>query len=72
MVVSAPVGEAEQWVSIEGSVTLAVDGAYELAERLAFRYYAGEPEKLAVLNDWRTAELVRIVISPERVSRYTI
>ncbi|MDN3494767.1 pyridoxamine 5'-phosphate oxidase family protein [Planococcus sp. APC 4015] len=70
IVVTAPVGEPEQWVSLEGSVTLTTEGAYELAERLALRYYAGEPEKLAVLDDWRAAELVRIVIAPERVSRY--
>ncbi|MFB9645492.1 pyridoxamine 5'-phosphate oxidase family protein [Microbacterium terregens] len=72
IVVAAPLGEAEQWVSLEGSVTLTTEGAYELAERLTLRYYAGEPAKLAVLDDWRAAELVRIVFSPERVSRYAV
>lgn len=72
IVVAAPLGEPEQWVSLEGSVTLTTEGAYDLAERLALRYYAGEPEKLAVLDDWRAAELVRIVFSPERVSRYAV
>ena len=65
IVVSAPVGEPEQWVSID-------DGAFELADRLARLYYAGEPEKLAVLDEWRDADLVRLVITPARVQRYSI
>ena len=72
IVVSAPVGEPEQWVSIEGSVTVHDDGAFELADRLARLYYAGEPGKLAVLDEWRDADLVRLVITPARVQRYSI
>ncbi len=72
LVVTAPVGEPEQWVSFEGAATLHADGAYELADRLAKRYYADEPEKLAVLDEWREAELVRIVIAAERVQRYAV
>lgn len=72
IVVAAPLGEPEQWVSLEGAVTVHNDGAYELADRLAQRYYAGEPAKLAVLDEWRDADLVRIVVSAERVHRYSI
>lgn len=72
IVVAAPVGEPEQWVSLEGSVTIHEEGAYELAERLAGRYYAEEPEKLSLLDEWRDAGLVRIVLTPERVQRYAI
>jgi hypothetical protein len=72
IVVAAPVGEPEQWVSLEGAVAVHEDGAYELADRLAKRYYAGEPAKLAVLDEWRHADLVRIVVSAERVQRYSI
>lgn len=72
IVVAAPVGEPEQWVSVEGSAAIHDDGAFALAERLAARYYADEPGKLAVLDEWRTADLVRIVITPERVQRYAL
>ncbi|NYF17843.1 hypothetical protein HDC37_002688 [Microbacterium sp. AK009] len=72
IVVATPVGEPEQWVSLEGSVTVHDDGAYQLADRLARRYYAGEPAKLAVLDEWRRADLVRIVVTPERIQRYSV
>jgi hypothetical protein len=72
IVVTAPLGEPEQWVSLEGAVTVHEDGAYELAARLARRYYADEPAKLTLLDDWRKADLVRIVVSAERVQRYAI
>lgn len=72
IIVAAPLGEPEQWVSLEGAVTVHDDGAYELADRLAKLYYAGEPAKLAVLDEWRDADLVRIVVSAERVQRYSI
>lgn len=72
IVVTAPVGEPEQWVSIEGAVAVHDDGAFDLADRLARLYYAGEPEKLAVLDEWRDADLVRLMITPERVQRYSI
>ena len=72
IVVAAPVGEPEQWVSLEGSATVHDDGAFEIADRLARLYYAGEPEKLAVLDAWRKADLVRIVVSADRVQRYSV
>ena len=63
-------GEPEQWVSIEGSVAVHDDGAFELADRLARLYYADQPGNLAVLDEWRDAELVRLVVTPKRVQRY--
>jgi len=33
------VGERERWVSIAGSVTVELDGAHDLASRLAARYW---------------------------------
>lgn len=72
IVVAAPLGEPERWVSLEGPVTVHEDGANDLAERLAMRYYADEPEKLGVLDEWRAAKLVRIEVTPERVQRYSV
>lgn len=39
MVVAAPVGERERWVSVAGRVSIEPDGAHDLAARLAPRYW---------------------------------
>ena len=39
IVVAAPVGERERWVSVAGRTTVEPDGAHELAARLAARYW---------------------------------
>jgi general stress protein 26 len=37
IVVAAPAGERERWVSVTGSTTVEPDGAHDLAARLAAR-----------------------------------
>lgn len=70
-VVVAPVGEVEHWVSIEGAVTVHADGAHELAARLADRYYGPDDEEhRELVEGWQSADLVRIVLYPEKVQRY--
>ena len=71
VLVAAPAGEPEHWVSVEGPVSLHEDGGYELAARLAPRYwtFAG-PEHEKLLQEWAGADLVRIVLRPERVNRF--
>lgn len=72
VVVAAPVGEPERWVSVEGPVTLHDDGGMDLAERLAGRYRdMGDPDYRAVVDQWRTANVVRIVLRPEKVNRFS-
>lgn len=72
IVVAAPSGEPEHWVSVEGAVTLHDDGAYELAARLAPRYWTFEdPEHESLLQEWSSADLVRIVLHPEKVARFS-
>src|SRR6187551_2746342 len=39
IVVAAPVEERERWVSIAGRVTVELDGAHDLAARMAPRYW---------------------------------
>src|SRR5947208_2618807 len=39
IVVAAPVGERERWVSVAGRVSIEPDGAHDLAARLAARYW---------------------------------
>ncbi|MEU0469407.1 pyridoxamine 5'-phosphate oxidase family protein [Amycolatopsis sp. NPDC006131] len=71
IVVAAPVGERERWVSVAGRVTVEPDGAHELSRRLAARYWdLDDPTRAAQLAEIVAGELVRIVIHPETVGRY--
>ncbi|MDI6098998.1 pyridoxamine 5'-phosphate oxidase family protein [Actinoplanes sp. NEAU-A12] len=69
IVVAAPVGERERWLSVAGRVTLEPGGAHDLCRRLAARYWGpdGRAGDLAVLL---AAEQIRVVIHPETVHRY--
>lgn len=70
MVVAAPVGERERWVSIAGRTTVETDGADELANRLAARYWdLGDPAHADALAEMLATDLVRVVIHPEKVLR---
>ncbi|MFI7117054.1 pyridoxamine 5'-phosphate oxidase family protein [Amycolatopsis sp. NPDC049868] len=71
IIVAAPVGERERWVSVSGRATVEPGGAQELAARLAERYWDLEdPAHAGELAGIQTLDLVRLVIRPERVSRY--
>ncbi|OXM51292.1 pyridoxamine 5'-phosphate oxidase [Amycolatopsis thailandensis] len=73
IIVAAPVGERERWISVAGRVTVEPDGAYELAARLAERYWDLEdPAHAGELAGIQTLELVRLLIHPEKVSRYSM
>lgn len=71
IVVAAPVGERERWLAISGPVTVETDGAHELAERLAARYWdADDPSRVDDLAEILGAEQVRLVIQPDDVRRF--
>jgi general stress protein 26 len=71
IVVAAPVGERERWVSVAGRTTVEPDGAHDLYARLAARYWdLDDPARAADLAEILTAEWVRLVIHPETVSRF--
>ncbi|MFJ4104630.1 pyridoxamine 5'-phosphate oxidase family protein [Amycolatopsis japonica] len=73
ILVAAPVGERERWVSVSGRVTVEPDGAHELAARLGGRYWDLEDADHAdALAGIQTLDLVRLVIRPEKVSRYSM
>ncbi|MDQ7803152.1 pyridoxamine 5'-phosphate oxidase family protein [Amycolatopsis sp. A133] len=70
IVVAAPVGEQERWVSVAGRVSLEPDGAHDLATRLASRYWdLDDPVRAADLEAMLKTDLVRLVIHPETVRR---
>lgn len=71
LVVAAPAGERERWVSVAGRTTVEADGAHELCTRLAARYWdLDDPQRADDLAAILAEEQVRLVIHPEKVSRY--
>ncbi len=71
VVVAAPVGERERWVSVAGRTSIEPDGAHDLCTRLAARYWdLDDPARAAQLAEILAADLVRVVLHPEAVHRY--
>jgi general stress protein 26 len=71
IIVAAPVGERERWVSVAGRTTVETDGGRELAERLAARYWdLDDPVRADDLAAILADDQVRVVIHPEAVHRY--
>lgn len=71
IVVAAPVGERERWVSVTGRTTVDAEGAHELAARLAARYWdLDDPGRAGDLADILAEDQVRLVIHPQKVSQY--
>lgn len=71
LLVANQVGEPEHWILFVGAAAVHADGAGDLAERLAERYWdLGDPVRAAALQEFLTSDLVRIVITPEKVTRY--
>ncbi|OLT05530.1 pyridoxamine 5'-phosphate oxidase [Pseudonocardia sp. CNS-004] len=72
LVVAAPVGEQERWVSVAGPATVEPDGGHDLAARLAARYWdLDDPARADDLAGIMADEYVRLVIRPETVNRLT-
>lgn len=72
IVVAAPVGERERWVSVTGSTTVEPDGAHDLVARLFARYWddLDDPARADELAGMMAADWVRIVLHPETVRRF--
>ena len=65
--------EPEHWVAVAGPARVEPTGGFELAARLAPRYWdLSDPERADTLRSWERAAdaFVRIVITAESVRRY--
>ena len=72
VVVAAPPGEPEHWVAVEGPVTVHEEGGGDLAARLAERYWdLSDPAHRELVDEWRAGGVVRIVLRPDVVNRYS-
>ena len=68
------VGEPEAWVAFDGEVSILREGAIELAERLAQRYWdLADPAHRAELETWRKAatalRVIELIPAQVRTSR---
>lgn len=73
LLVARGVGEPEGWVALEGEVEVRKEGAWELAERLAHRYWdMGDPDHQATVESWReqAAGLRTLVLTPTEIRSY--
>lgn len=71
IIVAAPVGERERWLSVVGRTTMDPGGAHDLVARLFARYRdLDDPARADELAGMLSAAWTRIVIHPETVSRY--
>jgi hypothetical protein len=71
IVVAAPVGERERWVSVAGHTTVEPDGARDLLTRLFARYWGPDaPARADELAGMLAADWVRLIIHPDKVSRF--
>ena len=66
--VEEPIGVPEAWVTIEGTAAIEERGGFELAKRLAPRYYSPEQAERA-LADWgrEPEQWLLLTISPRRI-----
>ncbi|GAB2676781.1 pyridoxamine 5'-phosphate oxidase family protein [Saccharopolyspora gloriosae] len=71
IVVAAPTGEREHWVSVAGRVAVETDGASDLCARLGARYWdLDDPARAEELAGMLDEEWVRLVIHPDAVRRF--
>ena len=74
LLVASELGAAEEWVAFDGRITIKNEGAIELAEQLAARYWdLQDPGRAATLQSWREADgaLRLLEFVPTRIRSYT-
>jgi PPOX class probable F420-dependent enzyme len=70
VLVANSVGEREAWVAFDGTVSISNEGAIELAERLAQRYWdMADPDRQGTLVEWRRAapSLRLLALAPQAI-----
>lgn len=74
ILVANDVDESEYWVSFEGSAEIERDGGFDLAERLADRYWnLDDSERANTLELWRSDKnsgFRKITLAPTKIRTY--
>ena len=74
LLVAAELGEKEEWVAIDGTMSIRSEGGMELAQRLAQKYWdLNDPDRAATLDLWRqqASDLRLLELVPSRIRSYT-
>ena len=71
LLVTNSIGEPEAWVAFDGEVAISKEGAFELAERLAHRYWdMADARHRSELESWKkTAPHLRVLTLTPRAIR---
>ena len=70
LVVANNIDEEERWVAFDGHVTISDTGGFELAERLAPRYWdLSDPKKREMLDLWRSGRdaICLLTLTPTKI-----
>lgn len=73
LLVAARIDEPEAWVAFDGRIEILEEGAGDLAERLAAKYWdLDDPDKRATVDMWRgAAAVLRLLdLTPTAVRSY--
>ena len=73
LLVAARIDEPEAWVAFDGRIDIREEGAGDLAERLAAKYWdLDDPDKRATVDMWRgAAAVLRLLdLTPTAVRSY--
>jgi PPOX class probable F420-dependent enzyme len=73
LLVTNRLAEKEAWVAFDGPATIELEGGFELAERLAHRYWdMSDAEHKETVAGWRAKadSLCVIALRPERIRTY--
>lgn len=73
LLVSNDISEYEAWISFDGTAKVRLDGAIELVEKLAAKYWdLSDPNRKATLDSWKTTpeQFCIIELVPTRIRTY--
>jgi PPOX class probable F420-dependent enzyme len=73
LLIARPMGEPEEWVAIDGTVEVSKEGALDLAERLAKKYWdLNDEANAAKVQLWREHSqfLALLELTPSRIRSY--
>ncbi len=73
LLVARAAGEREEWVAIDGSITVRKEGGFELAERSAQRYWdLTDDYYSSALDEWRQAadSFMALELVPSKIRTY--
>ena len=75
LLITNELSEPETWIAFDGSATIKQEGGFELAERLAAKYWdLSDPELKQTLESWRAAadDFFLIELVPDRIRSYSL